>query len=112
MSFLTVLIPRLRSQVSPRSLSICTTGDRCYLGTNVLDEAIHDPDVRISDFEVHEVFSRGQHPQHWHIAKRGLGTDQDGNVVDGEAFMEVARKETTLTDVENELAGVIRRFLD
>lgn len=66
----------------------------------------------ISGFDVHEIFSRGQNPQHWHIAKQGLGTNQDGNYVDGEVYMEVARKETTLTDMDNELAGVVRRFLE
>jgi hypothetical protein len=61
---------------------------------------------------VREVFSRGQNPQHWHIAKRGLGANQDGNGVEDEVFMDVARKETTLTDVDNELVGVVRRFLE
>ncbi|GJE91164.1 hypothetical protein PsYK624_073130 [Phanerochaete sordida] len=65
-----------------------------------------------SEFDVQEVFSRSQNPQHWHISKRGLGVDQDGNVVDGEVFMEVARKESTLADVDNELAGAVRRFLE
>ncbi|KAI0372716.1 hypothetical protein BV20DRAFT_990959 [Pilatotrama ljubarskyi] len=65
-----------------------------------------------SDHDVLEVFSRGQNPQHWHIGKRGLGTAADGRVVDGEAYMEVSRKETTLTDVDNELAGVVRRFIE
>lgn len=66
-----------------------------------------------SDMDILEVFSRGQNPQHWHIGKRGLGaTTADGRQVDGEAFMEVARKETTLTDVDNELAGVVRRFVE
>ncbi len=65
-----------------------------------------------SGMDVLEVFSRGQNPQHWHIAKRGLGATSDGRPVDGEVFMEVARKETTLTDVDNELAGVVRRFVE
>ncbi len=62
--------------------------------------------------DVLEVFSRGQNPQHWHIAKRGLGATSDGRPLEGEVFMEVARKETTLTDVDNELAGVVRRFVE
>ncbi|KAJ8489172.1 hypothetical protein ONZ51_g3067 [Trametes cubensis] len=65
-----------------------------------------------SDHDVLEVFSRGQNPQHWYIGKRGLGTDADGRSIDGEAYMEVSRKETTLTDVDNELAGVVRRFIE
>ena len=65
-----------------------------------------------SEFDVQEVFSRGQNPQHWHISKRGLGVDQHGRAIEGEVFMEVARKESTLTDVDNELAGVVRHFLE
>ncbi|KAI0766594.1 hypothetical protein BD413DRAFT_568904 [Trametes elegans] len=65
-----------------------------------------------SDHDVLEVFSRGQNPQHWYIGKRGLGNAADGSTVDGEAYMEVSRKETTLTDVDNGLAGVVRRFIE
>ncbi|KIP08810.1 hypothetical protein PHLGIDRAFT_87678 [Phlebiopsis gigantea 11061_1 CR5-6] len=61
-------------------------------------------------FDIHEVFSRGQNPQHWHISRCGLG--QSGENVQGEVYMEVARKESTLTDVDNELAGIVRRFLE
>lgn len=63
-----------------------------------------------SDFDVVEVFSRGQNPQHWHLSRRGLGIDHEGNPVDGEVYMEIAKKESTLTDVENQLAGVVKRF--
>ncbi|KAI0708854.1 hypothetical protein C8T65DRAFT_649708 [Cerioporus squamosus] len=65
-----------------------------------------------SGLDVLEVFSRGQNPQHWHIGRRGLGVTADGRQVEGEVFMEVARKETTLADVDNELAGVVRRFVE
>ncbi|KAL6298987.1 hypothetical protein BKA93DRAFT_808924 [Sparassis latifolia] len=65
-----------------------------------------------SDLDVLEVFSRGQNPQHWHISKRGLGVGVDGLPVEGEVYMQIARKESTLTDVDNELAGVMRRFLE
>ncbi|KAK7687912.1 hypothetical protein QCA50_009131 [Cerrena zonata] len=65
-----------------------------------------------SDHDVQEVFSRGQNPQHWHIARRGLGTDREGKSTEGEVYMEIARKESTLTDVDNELAGVVRKFLE
>ncbi|KAI1793552.1 hypothetical protein LXA43DRAFT_1001272 [Ganoderma leucocontextum] len=68
--------------------------------------------LRSSGLDVHEVFSRGQNPQHWHIGKRGLGTTADGRQLDGEVYMEVGRKETTLTDVDNELAGVVRKFAE
>lgn len=70
-----------------------------------------DPEKN-SDHDVQEVFSRGQNPQHWHIARRGLGTDREGKSAEGEVYMEIARKESTLTDVDNELAGVVRKFLE
>ncbi|KAJ3557338.1 hypothetical protein NM688_g1524 [Phlebia brevispora] len=62
-----------------------------------------------SDLDISEVFSRGQHPQHWHISRKGLGTNSSGEPVNGEVFMEVARKESTLTDVDNELATLVKR---
>lgn len=65
-----------------------------------------------SDLDISEVFSRGQHPQYWHISRRGLSSHADGEAVKSEVFMEVARKESTLTDVDNELAGVVRRYAE
>lgn len=59
-----------------------------------------------------EVFSRRQNPQHWHIARRGLGVDGAGHAMEGEVYMEVARKESSLIDVDNEVAGVVRRFVE
>jgi hypothetical protein len=64
----------------------------------------------LSDASISEIFSRGQNPQHWHIARRGLGIDQTGTSVDGEVYMEVSRKESSLTDVDNVLAAVVRRY--
>ncbi|KAI0272602.1 hypothetical protein BC834DRAFT_817474 [Gloeopeniophorella convolvens] len=57
----------------------------------------------ISEGDAIEVFSRTQGPQHWHIARREAG---------GAVYLEVSRKETSLSDVENELAGIVRRFRD
>ncbi|KAJ7117611.1 hypothetical protein C8R44DRAFT_791120 [Mycena epipterygia] len=65
-------------------------------------QMLHD-----SEPDIAEVFSRGQNPQHWHVARRGLGTEQ--STVDEEVYMEVFRKEASLTDVDNALAGVIRK---
>ncbi|KAI0705155.1 hypothetical protein BC835DRAFT_1314582 [Cytidiella melzeri] len=67
-------------------------------------------EVLRSDLDVVEVFSRGQNPQHWHLGRRNL--DIAGNVgsAQGEVYMEVARKENTLTDVDNRLASVVNRF--
>lgn len=66
-------------------------------------------ELQTNDPEISEVFSRGQNPQHWHIARRGLGMSDDGVVKDGEVYMEVFRKEASLSDVDNVLAGVVRR---
>lgn len=65
-----------------------------------------------SDFDVLEVLSRGQNPQHWHLSRRGLGTGKEGSVLNGEVFMEIARKESTLSDVDNELVGIVKRFVE
>lgn len=62
----------------------------------------------LSDLNAVEVFSRGQNPQHWHIGRRELEVNGD----EGEVYMEVARKETTLTDVDNELASIIKRLVE
>ncbi|KAG7094044.1 hypothetical protein E1B28_007665 [Marasmius oreades] len=55
-----------------------------------------------SDLDVKEVFSRGQNPQHWHVGRKL----KQGETV----FMEVFSKESSLTDVDNGLAGIIRRM--
>ncbi|KIK61731.1 hypothetical protein GYMLUDRAFT_574566 [Collybiopsis luxurians FD-317 M1] len=52
---------------------------------------------------VQEVFSRGQSPQHWH-----MGRSVEGEL-SGDMYMQVFRKETSLTDVDNVLSGVVRR---
>ncbi|KAF9071559.1 hypothetical protein BDP27DRAFT_1218983 [Rhodocollybia butyracea] len=59
-----------------------------------------------SDRGIQEVFSRGQSPQHWHIG-RNVG---QGTFNSGEMYMEVFRKETSLSDVDNVLTGAIRRM--
>lgn len=52
-----------------------------------------------------EVFSRGLHPQHWHVASRVAGPVEDEM---GEAYLEVSRKEATLSDVDNILRGLYK----
>ncbi|TFK75038.1 hypothetical protein BDN72DRAFT_892719 [Pluteus cervinus] len=61
------------------------------------------------DPEIMEVFSRGQNPQHWHIAKRGAGKPNGGLLKEGNVYLEVFRKETTLPDVDNVLARVVNK---
>lgn len=55
-----------------------------------------------NDLDVKEVFSRGQNPQHWHVGRK-FGSN-------GEVYMEVFNKESSLTDVDNGLAGLVRRM--
>ncbi|KAF9269141.1 hypothetical protein L218DRAFT_422502 [Marasmius fiardii PR-910] len=57
-----------------------------------------------SDPEVKEVFSRGQNPQNWHVGRKLK--DHGGEAV----FMEVFSQESSLTDVDNSLAGIIKRI--
>ncbi|KAI0032318.1 hypothetical protein K488DRAFT_70742 [Vararia minispora EC-137] len=57
----------------------------------------------VSNADVFEVYSRTQGPQHWHLAKRERACM---------VYMEVMRKETSLTDVDNELLGLLRRYQD
>jgi len=66
-----------------------------------------------SGSDITEVFSRGQNPQHWHIGKRlrKAGGDGKESIKNGDEtiFLEVFRKETSLTDVDNVLAGIVRK---
>ncbi|KAG0709245.1 hypothetical protein DFH29DRAFT_978829 [Suillus ampliporus] len=60
--------------------------DYLYEGKQLLEQEPH----------IIEVFSRGQQPQHWHVSKRdSIGGEER------EVFLEVARKETSLSDVDN-----------
>lgn len=66
--------------------------------------------LRNSDRETNEVFSRGQNPQHWHVAKRGFGVASDNTVTDPrEVYLEVFKKESSLADVDNVLVGIVRK---
>lgn len=60
--------------------------DYLYNGKQLLEQGLH----------ITEVFSRGQQPQHWHVSKRDSTGEEEREV-----FLEVARKETSLSDVDN-----------
>jgi hypothetical protein len=68
-------------------------------------------DFNFSNPRLCEVFSRGQNPQHWHVAKRGLGGIGSSNntASNDEVFMEVFRKEASLTDADNVLLGFVKK---
>lgn len=42
--------------------------------------------------------------------RRGLGKDDSGEGGSGDVFLEVSRKEASLTDVDNVLMSIVRRF--
>lgn len=65
--------------------------DHLYSGKQLLEQESH----------ITEVFSRGQQPQHWHVSKRDNTAGEEREV-----FLEVARKETSLSDVDNILQGL------
>ncbi|KAI0666785.1 hypothetical protein C8Q78DRAFT_1082689 [Trametes maxima] len=108
-------IPSATKILQPKDKYIIVTDDYTTTSASFASRSEHlygGQKLLRSDHDVLEVFSRGQNPQHWYIGKRGLGTSPDGRAIDGEAYMEVSRKETTLTDVDNELAGVVKRFAE
>ncbi|SJL03852.1 uncharacterized protein ARMOST_07209 [Armillaria ostoyae] len=84
-----------RAQFTMSNDKFAAKSEQFYIAQRLLES---DPDVQ-------EVFSRGVNPQHWHIAQRALNRDTDGDV-----YLEVSRKETSLSDVDNVLAGVVRRY--
>ncbi|KAJ7800560.1 hypothetical protein B0H14DRAFT_2898766 [Mycena olivaceomarginata] len=100
----------------PSATKILQPKDRYALSAAGL--AVHSPEFKsrsghlyaarqrllASDPTISEVFSRGQNPQHWHVARRA-----DDGAEEEEVYMEVFRKEASLTDVDNALAGVVRK---
>ncbi|KXN92429.1 hypothetical protein AN958_07047 [Leucoagaricus sp. SymC.cos] len=69
------------------------------------------------DPEILEVFSRGQNPQYWHMARRTRSPPSGGGGGGGgvgseptEMYMEVFRKETSLSDVDNVMAGAVKNW--
>ena len=75
-----------------------------------------------SDPEILEVFSRGQNPQYWHMARRTRSAAHGTNATDSregsgvvsgeplEMYMEVFRKEASLSDVDNVMAGAVKTW--
>ncbi|KAF9482584.1 hypothetical protein BDN70DRAFT_801285 [Pholiota conissans] len=94
---------------------LISTGQFTHSTPNFTSTSAHLFDAKAiinTDPEILEVFSRGQNPQYWHIVKRALGSstiDPTAVSADEVVFLEVFRKETSLTDVDNILAGVIKK---
>ena len=65
---------------------------------------------RFRDADTLEIYSRGQNPQDWHLVKRGEPVVGSHNV--GDVYMEIGRKEASLTDVDYELSALVRRLIE
>ncbi|THH21185.1 hypothetical protein EUX98_g8430 [Antrodiella citrinella] len=105
-------IPTVTKILEPQDKHVISTG-QFTLSSSFTSRSEHffsGQQILRSDLDAQEVFSRGQNPQHWYISRSGLCGDNMGGRIEGEAYMEIARKESTLTDVDNALAGVVRRF--
>ncbi|KAI0084470.1 hypothetical protein BDY19DRAFT_971284 [Irpex rosettiformis] len=99
--------------LEPQDEHVASAGEYTLSSTGFTSTSEHlfnARDVLRGELDVLEVFSRGQNPQHWHIGRRGIDMSGESKLGQWEVYMEVARKETTLTDVDNGLAGVVNRF--
>ena len=97
-----------------------STSEHLYNGQQLLERSAHAlrlfypqlADSRIdSDQDIVEVFSRDSNPQHWHIARRGNPLGSDGRTAQSTIYYHSARKESSLADVDNEIAAVVRKFM-
>ncbi|KAH0836641.1 hypothetical protein J3R83DRAFT_8359 [Lanmaoa asiatica] len=94
-------LPSVTKILQPKDSRILKSGDyvnasgEAALNSDYLFEA---KSLLDRESAVIEVFSRGLHPQHWHVASRIADLVEDGK---GEAYLEVSRKEATLSDVDN-----------
>jgi|SRR5882762_763120 hypothetical protein len=118
-----ILQPKDRHMISSEHFTDSSPGfapksEQFYNGKQLLDKYVSDSRLLLSlhlneacrDSEISEVFCRGQNPQHWHVARRGLGIDEHGHEIDGDIFLEISRKEASLTDVDNVLLSIVKRF--
>lgn len=108
---------------SHRARSTSSTGRDSKKGTASLSPSSIKLKLKLtsisSPLDISEAFARGQNPQHWHVARRGIGIGSGVSHVDGatvattgEAYFEVFRKETSLTDVDNALMGIVRKVFE
>ncbi|KAF8449051.1 hypothetical protein L210DRAFT_3640648 [Boletus edulis BED1] len=101
-------LPSATKILQPNDSHILKTGDYVNAGgETALDSDYLFEAKRILDRDpaVIEVFCRGLHPQHWHVASRIADPVEDEK---GEAYLEVSRKEATLSDVDNILRGLYK----
>lgn len=91
----------MRAEKWPPTRIICLKRKVCWTGRALCELRVGrslTPHAR--EPAVIEIFSRGLHPQHWHMASR--------IAEEGEAYLEVSRKEATLSDADNILRGLYR----
>ena len=97
-----------------------STSEHLYSGQQLLEGSVDIlssfrtqlADSRIgSDHDIVEVFSRDSNPQHWHIARQGSVLDSEGQTTQSTVYYHSARKESSLADVDNEVAAVLRKFM-
>ncbi|KAF9777314.1 hypothetical protein BJ322DRAFT_1097135 [Thelephora terrestris] len=77
-----------------------STSEHLYGGQQLLE----------GDQDIVEVFSRDSNPQHWHIARKGNVLEPDGRATQSAIYYRSARKESSLSDVDNEVAAAMRKF--
>ncbi|KAH9840215.1 uncharacterized protein C8Q71DRAFT_746380 [Rhodofomes roseus] len=108
------MLPSATNILQPQSAHVLAVNGYTVSSSRPLpknsEQLYHAKQMFQSDHDVSEVFSRGQNPQHWHVAKRRLEIiDQPDQA---QVYMEIARKESNLTDVDNEVAAVVRSFVE
>ena len=96
-----------------------STSEHLYSGQGLLERSVGilrsfcsklaDPRT-CSEEDIVEIFSRDSNPQHWHIARRGNVLDSDGRTMQSTIYYHSARKESSLADVDNEVAAAVRKF--
>ncbi|KAG9223660.1 hypothetical protein CCMSSC00406_0008543 [Pleurotus cornucopiae] len=109
-----ILQPKDRYILSFNGFTVSSTGFASHS-----EHLFNGQRLQESPLDISEAFARGQNPQHWHVARRGIGFGSGVNningatvVTTGEAYFEVFRKETSLTDVDNALMGIVRKVLE
>ncbi|KDQ27067.1 hypothetical protein PLEOSDRAFT_1077815 [Pleurotus ostreatus PC15] len=109
-----ILQPKDRYILSFNGFTVSSTGFASHS-----EHLFNGQRLQESPLDITEAFARGQNPQHWHVARRGIGFGSGVNningatvVTTGEAYFEVFRKETSLTDVDNALMGIVRKVLE
>ncbi|KAJ3806670.1 hypothetical protein EV368DRAFT_49641 [Lentinula lateritia] len=111
----TETIPSLTKILQPKDRHIFASGrapfsvqDDSEMSTSNSIHLFNAQALLQGQHDVQEVFSRGQNPQHWHIA-RSVAQTRDRRGMIGEMYLQIFRKETSLTDVDNVMTSVIRR---